>query len=64
MTVHGNDAVGVFVDDHAVRIHAECPDIVFKLFCAVYDLALVERIRNVVEDRGGKFDTGADVHAV
>ena len=57
MTVHGNDAVGVLVNDHAMRIHAESPNIVFKRFCAVNDLAFVKRIRNVVKNRGGKFNT-------
>lgn len=62
--VDGHDAVGVLVDDDAVRIHAECADIVLELLRAVHNLALIQLIGQIRENDGGQFDADADVDAV
>ena len=41
VAVYGDDAVGIFADHHAVRVHAEGPHPVLKLLGAVDDLAFI-----------------------
>ena len=62
MPVHRDNPVRVFIYDDAVRVHAEGPDRVFKLFRAVYNLALIEFIRQVRKDHRRQFhpDTNID----
>ena len=64
VAVDGHDAVGVLVDDDAVRVHAERADVVLELLRAVDDLALIELVGQVGEDDGGQLDAHADVDAV
>ena len=64
MAVDRDDAVGVLVDDHAVRIHAEGPHQVLEFLGAVDDLALIELVRQLGKDLGRELHAHADVHAV
>ena len=64
MPVDRDDSVGILVYDDSVRIHAEGPDIVLEELCAVDDLALIELIREMREDDGGKLHPDAEIHAV
>ena len=64
VAVDGHDAVGVLVDDNAVRIHAERAHQILELLGAVDDLALVQFVRQLGEDLGRQLDAHADVHAV
>ena len=42
MPVNGDNTVCILGNDIAVRIHAECSDLILKLFSAVNDLTLIE----------------------
>ena len=64
MAVDGDDAVGVLVDDDAVRVHAEGADEVFKLLGTVDDLTLVQLVGQVGEHVRGQFHAHADIDAV
>ena len=64
VAVDGHDAVGVLVNDDAVRIHAEGAHVVLKLLGAVDDLALIQLVGEVGEHDGGQLDAHAEVHAV
>ncbi len=64
VAVDGDDAVGVLVDDDAVRVHAEGADEVFKLLGTVDDLALVQLVGQVGEHVRGQFHAHADIDAV
>ena len=64
VSVHGDDAVRVLVDDDAVGVHAERAHHVLKLLRAVDDLALIELVRQMGEDLRRKLHAHADVHAV
>ena len=64
VAVDGDDAVGVLVDDDAVRVHAEGADEVFKLLGTVDDLALVQLVGQVGEHVRGQFHAYADIDAV
>ena len=64
VAVDGDDAVGVFVDDDAVGVHAEGADEVLELFGTVDDLAFVEVVGEVGEDLSGELDAHADIYAV
>ena len=61
VAVDGHDAVGVLVDDDAVRIHAEGAHVVLKLLGAVDDLALIQLVGEVGEHDGGQLDAHAEV---
>ncbi len=64
VAVHGHDAVRVLIDDPPVRVHAEGADVVLELLRAVDDLALVQLVGKVGEQRRRKLYAHADVHAV
>ena len=64
MAVDGDDAVGVFIDDDAAGVHAERADVVFKLFRAVDDLALVQLVGQVREHDGRQLDAHTQIDAV
>ncbi len=64
VAVDRDDAVGVFVDDDAVRVHAEGAHKVLEFFGAVYDLALIELVGQRCPDVGRELDAHADIDAV
>ena len=64
MPVHSHDPVCIFIYHDPAWIHTEGPDLVLELLCPVYDLALVELIRQVGEDHCRKLHPDADIHSV
>ena len=56
VTVCGYDAVRILIYHDAVGIHTEGTDIILELLGAVYDLALIQLIRQMGEDNSRKFD--------
>jgi len=64
VTVYRDDAVCIFVYDDAVRIHAECADIILEFFCSVYYFALVKLVREMRENNCGKLHAHTEVDAV
>ena len=64
VSVNGDDAVGVFVNDCAFGVHAESTDKVAVFLGAVNDLAFIKFIGKVGENFCGKFNANADINAV
>ena len=64
VTVYRHDAVRVFVNDRAARVHAECAHKILKFFGAVDYLALVKLVGKVSEYLIGQLDAHAYVDAV
>ena len=62
--VDRDDAVGVLRDDSALGVHAEGTHQILVFFCLVDDLALIQLIRDVLEDRSWKFDADSDIDTV
>ena len=44
VSVHGNDAVGIFIDHTPVRIHTEGSYIILKKGGSVHNLTLIELV--------------------
>ncbi len=64
MPVYRDDTVRIFIDDDAVRIHAEGPDLVLELFRPINDLALVELVGQVGKYNSRQLDADTQVHPV
>ena len=64
VAVYRDNSVGVFVDNNAVRIHTERPDHIFELLCPVYNLALIQFIRQRFKNLSRKLNTYADIDTI
>ena len=64
MAVHGIDALDVFRDDVAVRVHAECTHLIAILLGAVDELRLVDDVCDVLKDRRRELDAHAHVDLI
>ena len=64
MSVYGNDAVRVFCNDFAVRIHTESSYEVAVFLCAVDYLALVDLLCDMLKNSRREFNSYADVNTV
>ena len=64
VAVNGDDAVGVFIDDRTLRVHAERAHAVAVGFGSVYNLAFVKLVRQVRKHGGGQLHANADVDSV
>ena len=64
MAVDGVDALNVFGNDMAVRIHAEGADLVAVLLGAIDELGLVNNVGDVLKHGCRKLDAHADIDLV
>ena len=64
MAVYGVDALNVFGNDVAVRIHAEGADLVAVLLCAIDELGFVHNVGDVLKHGRRKLDAHADIDLV
>ena len=64
VAVDGHDPVCIFGNNISVRIHAESPYLVLKLFSAVYDLALIKLRRQIREYDCRELDSDTNIHSV
>ena len=64
MPVYRDDAVCVLIYNDPVGVHAEGADVVFVFLRAVYDLALIQLVRQVGEYDSRKLHAHADIHPV
>ena len=64
MAVYGIDALDVFRDDVAVRVHAECTHLIAVLLGAVDELRLVDDVCDMLKDRRRELDAHADVDLI
>ena len=64
MAVYSDNSVCIFIYNDPIGIHAEGTYIIFKFFCAVYDLAFVQFICQVGEDHSRDLYTHTDIHTV
>ena len=64
VSVYGDDAVCILVNDSASGIHTERSDLVAVLFGAVNYLAFVKLVRNMCENLRGKLNAHTDIDSV
>ena len=64
VAVHGIDALDIFRDDMAVRVHAERAHLIAVLLRAVDELRLIDYVCDVLKDRRRKLDAHADVDLI
>ena len=64
VAVYGIDALDVFRDDVAVRVHAECTHLIAILLGAVDELRLIDDVCDVLKDRRRELDAHADVDLI
>ena len=64
VAVCGYDTVCIFIYHDTIRVHTEGTDIILELLGAVYDLALIQLIRQMGEDNSRKFDADTQVDTV
>ena len=64
VSVNRYDPVGILIDNAAVGVHTEGTHLILKLFRPVYDLALIQLIRQMGKDLGGELHSYADIHAI
>ena len=64
VAVHGIDALDIFRDDVAVRVHAERAHLIAILLGAVDELRLIDDVCDVLKDRRRKLDAHAHVDLI
>ena len=64
VSVYRHNAVGIFIDHNAMRIHAEGSHIIFKFFRAVNNLTLIEFICQMGKDHRRNLHPHADIHPI
>ena len=64
MTVNGDNAVCVFINNTALWIHTECAHLILIILCSVNDFAFIKFVGEVAENNCRKFNTNADVDSV
>ena len=64
VTIHCDNTVGIFRYNCALRIHTEGTYQVFEILCSVYNLTLIDFIRQIRKYNCRQFNTYTDVHTV
>ena len=64
MTVYGDDTVRVLRYNRALRIHAECSDLILIFRGAINDFAFIKLIRQMRKNFARKLNTNTDINSV
>ena len=64
VAVYGIDALDIFRDDVAVRVHAERAHLIAVLLRAVDELGLIDDVCDMLKDRRRELDAHADVDLI
>ena len=64
VAVYGIDALDIFRDHVAVRVHTECTHLIAILLGAVDELRLIDDVCDMLKDRRRELDAHADVDLI
>ena len=64
VTIHCDNTVGIFRYNCALRVHTEGTYKIFEFLCSVYNLTLIEFIRQIRKYNGRQFNTDTNIHTI